>query len=44
MNWSAFWGGFVGNIADVAIIILLIKVLHKLVQFKEEGEDDLYLK
>jgi len=44
MNWSAFWGGFAGNIADIAIVIMLVKVIKQLMQFKREGKGDEWLK
>lgn len=44
MDWSSFWGAFVGNIADIAILVILIKIIRKLTQFKKEGEDDSWLK
>lgn len=43
MDWSAFWGAFVGNLADVATLILVINMFKKLKQFKEEGKSDKWL-
>ena len=42
--WSAFWGAFVGNLADIAIIFLLVKVLRRQAEFKREGSDKEWLK
>ena len=44
MNWSAFWGAFAGNLADIATLILIIRLFKKFAQFKAEGEDDKWLK
>jgi len=44
MDWSAFWGAFVGNIVDIATLVFLIKVFKQLAQFKKEGKDDSWLK
>lgn len=43
MDWSAFWGAFVGNLADVATLVIVIKMFRKLIQFKKEGKDDEWL-
>jgi len=44
MNWSAFWGGFAGNIADIATLWLIYKLFKELKQFKNEGERNKWLK
>ena len=44
MNWSAFWGAFVGNLADIATLILIMKMFKQLAQFKQEGKKDEWLK
>jgi len=44
MNWSAFWGAFLGTLINLLEIGLLIKLSHSiqqmLKQFKAEGDPD----
>ncbi len=44
MDWSAFWGAFAGNLVDIATLIVVIRMLKQLIQFKKEGKDDKWLK
>jgi len=44
IDWSSFWGAFVGNFFDVAIIIMLVRMLKQFAQFKKEGKEDKWLK
>ena len=30
IDWSSFWGAFIGNIADVAIIFILLAIVGSL--------------
>lgn len=48
MDWSSFWGAFIGNIADIAIIFILIRGMKRLAcmmkQFKAEGDPEKWQK
>ena len=41
MDWSSFWGAFVGTLLNLVEIGLLVGMLK---QFKKEGKDDEWLK
>ncbi len=48
MDWSAFWGAFLGtliNLFEVGLLVVLLRDIKKLLsQFKAEGEGDKWLK
>lgn len=48
INWSSFWGAFLGtllNVVEVALLIKLSKSIQRMLkQFKLEGEDDKWLR
>lgn len=44
MDWSAFLGAFVGNLADIATLILIMRLFKKFAQFKDEGDKSKWLK
>ncbi len=48
MDWSAFWGAFMGTLLNLLEIGILVKILRDircmLKQFKTEGERDKWLR
>ena len=44
MNWSAFWGGFAGNVCDIATLVFIYKIFKNQRQFKDEGKKGEWLK
>ncbi len=48
MDWSAFWGAFLGTLINLFEVGLLLKILKEIrymvSEFKEEGEDKAWLK
>jgi len=48
MDWSSFWGAFIGTLINLIEIGILVKIFRSmqcmLKQFKLEGRDDKWLK
>ena len=44
IDWSAFWGAFIGTLVNIVEVIMLTKIIKSLREFKGEGEDKKWLK